>query len=345
MRAAVHKRFPGVQETSASKPAEPTVKETISKTAGPLATIGLEVGQIGHHVNQAARMAQQGVGTARRAEVSGLAQYYKGLHATPATAVRQQALTHAAAPLAATPLTPEALQTQLRARTQARGAQQLATAMGHAPAPGANPFRPMVAPPPILKTGSDEHPSIGDLKHLARTARRGDILVMSPKPDPGGPSFTSKAFNVVSRAIQGDLTHSAMYAGKGKVIDFRLDGGIHERPLADMAKEVDIAVVRPKVDRTEREQALARITDAMKRPKEVSYSVPQLFKTLASRVAPIGSDSTKLDNEICSTLISKSFNSKLVPDRARSSIVPSDFMHTPNARVLGLYRHTVPANA
>lgn len=33
IRSAVHKKFPGIKETSASKPAEPTVKETISKTA------------------------------------------------------------------------------------------------------------------------------------------------------------------------------------------------------------------------------------------------------------------------------------------------------------------------
>lgn len=274
---------------------------------------------------------------ARKAEVAGLASYYKGLHAAPATAVRQQALTHAAAPLTAAPLTPEALQSQLRARTQARGAQQLATALGHAPAPGANPFRPMVAPPPILKTAT-EHPALADYAHLERMAQRGDILVMSPKPDAAGPSLTQRAFNSVSHAIQGDLTHSAIYAGKGRVIDFRLDGGIRERPLADMAKEVDIAVVRPNVGQHSKEKALAKITKAMGTPEKVQYSVPQLFKTLAARVVPTGSDSRRLENEICSTLISKSFSEKLVPNHSRSAVVPSDFMSTPKAKVLGLYK-------
>lgn len=277
---------------------------------------------------------------ARKAEVAGLANYYKGVSSTPAHQAAQAALTARAAPVASAmqQATPEVLGQQLRARVQARGAGQLAQAMGHVPAPGANPFRPNIAPPPILKMGSAEHPTLADYAHLERTARRGDILVMSPKPDPGGPTLTQRAFNTVSHAIQGDLTHSAMYAGKGKVIDFRLDGGIHERNLADMAKEVDIAVVRPNVSDEGREKALSKILKAKETPDKVRYSVPQLFHTLGSRVLPVGSDSRKLENEICSTLISKSFGTKLVPNRSRSAVVPSDFMTTPKAQVLGLYR-------
>jgi len=39
VRAAVHRKFPGVKETDASKPSEPTVKETISKTSSLLSAV------------------------------------------------------------------------------------------------------------------------------------------------------------------------------------------------------------------------------------------------------------------------------------------------------------------
>lgn len=66
------------------------------KKSGLMNTIGLEAGQIGKHVNQAARIAQQGVDPARRAAVAELAGYYKNLGSSAGTQAAQHALTTAA---------------------------------------------------------------------------------------------------------------------------------------------------------------------------------------------------------------------------------------------------------
>jgi len=63
------------------------------KKSNLMSTIGLEAGQVGKHVNQAARIAQQGVDPARRAAVAELAGYYKNLGSSAGTQAAQHALT------------------------------------------------------------------------------------------------------------------------------------------------------------------------------------------------------------------------------------------------------------
>lgn len=169
---------------------------------------------------------------------------------------------------------------------------------------------------------------VTDLKELSRKARVGDVLVMSPKIPPGGEDTVSKVFNAISRRIQGDLTHSAIYAGGGKVIDFRLDHGIKKMPLAEAVKGLDVALVRPSVSAEDKLRAVNKIHKAMSN-SDVHYSVPQLFKTLGTRVMPtLGSNSKRLSAEICSTLIAKAFDKKIVHGKPRDAVVPSDFLNS-----------------
>jgi hypothetical protein len=164
---------------------------------------------------------------------------------------------------------------------------------------------------------------------------------MSPKIPPGGEDLVSKAFNAVSRKIQGDLTHSAIYAGKGKVIDFRLDHGIKRMSLSDAVSGLDVALVRPSVSDEEKLRAVNKIDKARKN-ESVQYSVPQLFKTLGTRLAPaLGNDSKRLSSEICSTLIAKSFDKKIVRGMSRDAVVPSDFLNSPKTEHIMTLRQKV----
>jgi hypothetical protein len=66
------------------------------KKSGLMSTIGLEAGQVGKHVNQAARIAQQGADPVRRAAVAELAGYYKNLGTSAGTQAAQHSMTMAA---------------------------------------------------------------------------------------------------------------------------------------------------------------------------------------------------------------------------------------------------------
>jgi hypothetical protein len=80
VRAKVHKKFPGVELTSASKPEQPTVKKTITKTSAMFGAPLMRVSEIAAHAPKttSAGLAAVREGMAARAS-----------HALPASAVRK----------------------------------------------------------------------------------------------------------------------------------------------------------------------------------------------------------------------------------------------------------------
>jgi|GEM_PF-6415513 len=168
-------------------------------------------------------------------------------------------------------------------------------------------------------------------KDISDVVRKGDILIMSAKPGPdsGLGGLVQKVFGTASRAVQGgDLVHSALYAGGGNILDFRIQSGIQKIRLSDATQGLTVAVMRPNVTAKERDRAISKIEKAME-AGTLHYSAPQLLKTLAARKVSVGTDSQRLGNEICSTMISRAFRTKLVPGRVREAVVPSDFLKGP----------------
>lgn len=162
-----------------------------------------------------------------------------------------------------------------------------------------------------------------------KALRPGDIVLMSPKPvskDLGlVQGAAAHAFTAVSKGLQGEQTHSAIYVGGGNIVEARLESGIRKLPLQEAAKGVDVVVVRPKVSPKERLVA-ARRALAMHR-NGLKYDFAGLARAFVEELGIPTMEKRKLDAVTCSTLISNSYEQKLV-DKPRDAVMPVDFLRS-----------------
>lgn len=167
-------------------------------------------------------------------------------------------------------------------------------------------------------------PTTTRIETLTGVARRGDILMFPSKPSQPRDGLVKNViggtFRLASRGIQGDLTHSAIYAGNGTVINLTQADGLQRVPIKELATN-RVVLLRPHVSKQLRDEAVDRIDSAT-----IHYSIPKLLKTLVARVVKTKDTGVRIGNETCSSLIAKAYRNKLVRGRARDTVIPSDFL-------------------
>ena len=89
----------------------------------------------------------------------------------------------------------------------------------------------------------------------AAAMQPGDVIVMSPQYE-AGEGRVSKVFGAGSAAAQGSMTHSALYVGKGHVIEARLGEGVTKKTLKDALSGKSYMIMRPKVHKQYRKRAV-----------------------------------------------------------------------------------------
>lgn len=145
-----------------------------------------------------------------------------------------------------------------------------------------------------------------------------------------------KAFTSMSRAMQGDNEHSAIYVGKGNVIETNPHGGAQERPLARMAGGTGpITAVRPDVDIRERKRAAQRARELI----GTKYSVPRIARAgLANyvRLNPEKISDRRKHEYICSTLVGDAYDRVgFNPRKPNDALMPADFYRSDRTEVVG----------
>lgn len=163
------------------------------------------------------------------------------------------------------------------------------------------------------------------ITRFAEQLEPGDILLTSPKPSKTLNPATyllDKTFTLASQAIQGTHTHALMYVGDGHVVETRMGGVAQHLPLKKALKTIDrVKALRPKLPRTERQAAAEKAKEIVK--NKPAYAIKSLLKALLHNdiVKP---DLGKVDGYMCSNLISKAYDRRLV-DKPKHAVLPVDF--------------------
>jgi hypothetical protein len=192
----------------------------------------------------------------------------------------------------------------------------------------------------LIKAAAEERPEIASVAALRKRLRKGDILISTPKPLPAGTGLAVRAADAVRREIlrsvqDSEHVHSMIYAGDGKVLDLRFDG-VSNLPLNKAVAGMGIIAVRPQVSPEAKTKAVSKIERVA---KDVVFSPLGLLRPAISRVVPLTKEKTrKLEESVCSTLISKAFDKKVVPGKARDAVMPVDFIRSPRTLVIGELR-------
>lgn len=169
--------------------------------------------------------------------------------------------------------------------------------------------------------------------------RPGDIVLMTPKPIDKGlgmlPSALTRAFLTVSKDLQGDRTHSAIYTGNGEVVEARLESGITRKSLEEAMRGVSAVVIRPDTSTKER-RAAARKALAM-HASGLKYDFAGLGRALVQELGIPTKEKTRLDAVTCSTLISNAYETRLV-NKPKDAVMPADFLRSAKMRVIAHLR-------
>jgi len=98
-------------------------------------------------------------------------------------------------------------------------------------------------------------------RNLTRSMKPGDIVMMSMDPakndaKKGLAANLVRAYRKVAPTLQGDMGHSALYVGNGKVVESRLREGVTLKTVAEATKDKDILVIRPDASEGDKKSAV-----------------------------------------------------------------------------------------
>lgn len=181
----------------------------------------------------------------------------------------------------------------------------------------------------------------GLLKHL----KPGDIIVTSAAPAAKGNKVietAQKAYSGVSRVIQGDFTHAALYTGGGKAIDIRVGQPASERAVSDILHRLDARVVRPSVDHSQRREAVQYARGLVQAGATYDANPLHFAKVLASDLVHVKArppeEASK--NLICSNLVSRAYGRTVFsPKKDNDLLMPKDFLNSPATRPIAHFRN------
>ncbi len=154
-------------------------------------------------------------------------------------------------------------------------------------------------------------------------------------------------FRSITKRLQGEYTHSALYTGDGKVVELRYDTGFRKVPLSEATKNKDFLAVRPKAPASERRQAktLDKMYEDHKGGDTIEYSsLPFLLKTVAEHVTKDtrgkGDEEIEKNRFICSNLVSHAYPKvDFQPRKGSGYIIPRDFVDSPHTKPVVLHRN------
>lgn len=203
--------------------------------------------------------------------------------------------------------------------------------------------------------------STSDPKEFQKQLQPGDILLYGPYKAPKGSVIRDaigdfinprvNAFNMAMR-VAGPENHTAMYVGRGKVLDVTMPDGVDEfRPMKrdPLKEEVShakwVTAFRPNVSAKKREEAVRRFTEMSKR-KDLTYDLPA-FPGLGiadtSRVAAKANEK-RLKQRIsegkyvCSTAVGDAYKGVRFSDRkSNQQLLPRDFRMSDRTRFVAKY--------
>lgn len=173
----------------------------------------------------------------------------------------------------------------------------------------------------------------------------GDILLTSFKyVDPAkmrGRELTKaeqaawSAFRRASSKYQGEHEHSAIYAGRGKVIETGPPHGAQVKPLEHMTGgRGTITAVRPELSATQRRQAVQRARQLL----GTRYSIPRLVRAgMANHVKlkPEKVPDRRKHQYICSTLVGDAYDKVPFNERKpNDALMPADFYRSGLTKVV-----------
>lgn len=163
-----------------------------------------------------------------------------------------------------------------------------------------------------------------------RRIKPGDILLTSfTRAEPqlqGRMSLPERVFRSLSRKMQGETEHSALYIGKGKVIETAPRTGAVTKPISDMIGGAGgIVAVRPLVEDPERLKAVSRAKELL----GTRYGTPRLVRAGLANFVKLNPEkiNDRLKHEyICSTLVGDAYNQVQFNERKPfDALMPADF--------------------
>jgi hypothetical protein len=175
----------------------------------------------------------------------------------------------------------------------------------------------------LIKRAAEEFETI---KELRDAAKPGDILLTRAVK----PGLWSMAVSAAQGTAYG---HSALYAGKGKVIDARVREGVFVTSLPEVIKEWgggrDVRLYAPKVSDKQREAALRTAKELIGTP----YSTRNALRSAGVPVPE------KADAVICSRVIAEAYPT-LVKGRDVDRTRPVDISNSPRVELVGELEHS-----
>lgn len=170
---------------------------------------------------------------------------------------------------------------------------------------------------------------------LKARLKPGDII----NTDPRAPRGPDRMFKAISKRVQGTrFGHSALYDGKGNVIEAR-GHTVIKRPLADLARCNQLVAVAPKgVSNADRARAVAWLNshvgnDAMR--VTLGNLVAHGIKPTALSRAHEGVKQ-QIDRALCSSLIANAYAKvPFNPKRQIADQRPVDLLHSDHVKVVG----------
>ena len=163
--------------------------------------------------------------------------------------------------------------------------------------------------------------TLKDIKELEKSLKPGDVVLYGPSPvkATGLARVAQRAFDAGSSALQGEFTHSGIYAGNGKTIEAFAGKGVGEHKLKDIGKGRKITIIRPKLSEKTRLKAVENARSQIGK----QYGLSVMLQNAKNLLIPSKSkDSLKRKGTptaySCSTLITDSYR------RAGAKVVDTD---------------------
>jgi len=186
-------------------------------------------------------------------------------------------------------------------------------------------------------------PETSSLPSFQRRIKPGDILLTSfDRAEPQLKmelTLPERVFRSLSRKIQGETEHSAIYIGKGQVIETAPRTGAVVKPLTNMiGGQGGIIAVRPTVEEDERRRAVQRARELL----GTRYSIPRLARAgLANyiRLRPERVSDRSKHEYICSTLVGDAYHDVQFNERKPyDALMPADFFRSDKTETVAKLR-------